>query len=337
MTDASLAPAVLESSGETPPVPWPVIEACGLPEIGGRLAGLSVRIDPRLSRPFALSSSTVTIRPDRAATVTSSALILRETIELTAAGIEGAGWAERILAHATALTYGATSLASRGEPAAFEAFSPLAGSAPDLVELHDQPDSSEAARAVAKRIAEFLQERDESKQSCPDDELNRAARALPYSLPTEVLIASGGDSRQIIDWHAGVNSYGISPSPTPWMSLLGSCTASSPTTRAFEAAAALRRRLVGAALADKLDDMVTAHTAAMRTTLLAALGVTADVEVVFTPSGTDAELVALLVALGAGQPVHSIVVGQHEIGSGGSYAAAGQHFCDRLPDRKSVV
>ncbi|WP_129662630.1 hypothetical protein [Phytoactinopolyspora endophytica] len=340
MTDASLAPAVLESSGETPPVPWPVIEACGLPEIGARLAGLSVRIDPAQARPFVLDGVTVTLRPDRAATVTGSALILREAIELTAAMIgafgEGAAgvhtpdWAHRILAHATALGYGTTSLSARGEPAAFSAFSPLSDSAEDMLALHDRLEDGSTARAMAVRIAEFLAERD-GLDACPDSEIDRAARALPFALPTEVLLASGGDSRQTIDWHGGVNSYGISPSPTPWTSLLGSCTASSPTTRGFAAATKVRRLLIDAALGYELGRYVAKHTAVMRRTLLAALGVSDDAEVVFTPSGTDAELVTLLAALSADEPVHSVVVGQYEIGSGSTYAAAGRHFCDRLP------
>ncbi|NEE01441.1 hypothetical protein [Phytoactinopolyspora halotolerans] len=346
MTDASLAPAVLESSGETPPVPWPVIEACGLPEIGARLAGLSVRIDPAQSRPFVCDGTTLTLRPDRAATVTGSALILRETIELTRTAASSAvdgpetlrtpDWAHRILAHATALAYGATSLSARGEPAAFNAFSPLAGNATELLDLHDRLDDVASAQAIAARIAEFVAERD-GLDPCPDSEIDRAARALPFAAPTEVLLASGGDTRQTIDWHGGVNSYGISPSPTPWTSLLGSCTASSPTTRGFDAASRLRRRLIEAALGYELGRCVDEHTTVMRRTLLAALGVRGDAEVVFTPSGTDAELVALLAALSADEPVHSVVVGQYEIGSGSTYAAAGRHFCGRLPSGNPCV
>ncbi|NDL55477.1 hypothetical protein [Phytoactinopolyspora mesophila] len=335
MTDASLSPAVLESSGRTPPVPWPVIEACGLPEIGPRLSGLSVRIDPMLERSFVLADATVILRPDNAATVTGAALVLREAIELTATGNVHTGWAERILAHATAVCFGATGLTARGEPAALAAFSPVSERATEILGLADNLDAPGTARAIAAHIAQFLHERDKSSEPCPDNEITRAARALPLAAPTDVLLASGGDSRQTIDWRSGLNSYGIPPSPTPWTCLLGSCTASSPTPRAFEAATTLRQQLIEAALADRLGPVADAHAAVMRHTLLAALGVTADVEVVFTPSGTDAELVALLIALGTGEPVHSIVVGQHEIGSGGLQAAAGRHFCDRLPSGRA--
>jgi hypothetical protein len=154
VTDASLAPAVLENSGQTPPVPWPVIEACGLPEIGPKLSGLSVRIDPALRRPFILAGTAVILRPDRAATVTGAALVLCEAIELAAAGGDHAGWAERILAHATALCFGATGLAARGEAAATATFSPVSERAAEILELHDHLDAPDAARAIAARLGD---------------------------------------------------------------------------------------------------------------------------------------------------------------------------------------
>lgn len=335
MSDASLAPAVLETAGTQPPVPWPVIEACGLPEIGARISGLAVRIDTTLTRPFTFDTHCVTLRPDRAATVTSSALILREATALAGLPHAGFDWPHRILAHASALAYGVTTLVSRGEPAALRTFSPLADRADELVSLHDaQHDSVAAARTghdLARAIADFLADRDEDQEPCPDTEIGRAARALPFAVPAEVLIASGGDGRQMIDWHTGVNAYGISPSPTPWVGMFGSCTASSPTTRGFEAAMGQQRRLVEAALDDRLDVTVEQDTTRMRRTLLAALGVRDEADVVFTPSGTDAEMVALQVALAADRPVHNIVVGQHEIGSGSVDAAVGRHFSHRLP------
>lgn len=332
MSDASLSAAVLEKAGQTPPVPWPVIEACGLPEIGTRLSGLSVHIDPDLRCPFVLDGPHVIIRPDRAATVTGSALILREAIELNSLSSGRVEWADRIIAHATALVFGATTLANRGETAACEAFSPVAAAADDILTLHDVGDH-DLSISIARRIAEFLHERDQSPTRCPDCELDRAARALFLAVPTEVLLASGGDDRQIIDWHKGINTYGISPSPTPWTASFASCTASSPTVRGFDAASRLRRLLIEAALADDLDRTVAAHSTVMRRTLLAALGLVGEdgLEVVFTPSGTDAEFIPLLVALGAGEQVHSVIVGQHEIGGGSTNAAVGRHFGRHLP------
>src|SRR5699024_8740369 len=197
------APAVLENLGTRPPVPWPVIEACGLPEIGSQLAEVSVHLDPTLTAPFVYVDGTVLIRPDRAATVTGAALILREAIELRSAelrstelgGTELGGtelgrtelpdtaetaatsgrltWADRILAHATALVFGTTTLAARSEPAALETFSALGADIDPVLRLHDEPDLSDEtaetrlvetrlAETVATRIAAFLAERDGS-------------------------------------------------------------------------------------------------------------------------------------------------------------------------------
>ena len=149
----------------------------------------------------------------------------------------------------------------------------------------------------------------------------------------------GGDDRQRVDWDHGLNAYGIAPRPTPWTAAFGSCTASSPTYRGFDAAGELKHRLIEAALADRLDEAVAAETKLMRSTILAALGVAQDqgVEVVMTPSGTDAELVALAVSLAAGSPIRSIVVGPNEIGRGSVPAARGRHFTATLPSGRTAA
>ena len=57
-----------------------------------------------------------------------------------------------------------------------------------------------------------------------------------------------------------------------------------------------------------------------------------DVEVVFCPSGTDAELLALALAAGGhGRPVVNIIVGPTEVGSGTPQAAAGLHYDNLVP------
>ena len=102
MKDGSLAAAVLESGTPSIPVPSSLIEACTLPEIGSRLAYLSVRMDEGLRRPFRLDGSIIAVRPDVAADLGSAALVLREAIELASLGGGRIGWADRIVAHATA-------------------------------------------------------------------------------------------------------------------------------------------------------------------------------------------------------------------------------------------
>ncbi len=331
MSDGSLAAEVLDGGASSASVPSALIEACSLPEIGSRLAYLSLHIDETLARPFRLDGSIIAVRPDVAANIGSAALTLREAIELATLGDGRIGWADRILAHATAVVYGLTGLRRRLRPdARLVAGLSVAGLGPDDLTLRP--------RQTATTIARFLEVRDNSGSPCPDAALEAAGRALPLALPTQVLLASGGDDRQTIDWDHGVNAYGIAPRPTPWTAAFGSCTASSPTYRAFDAATQLKYRLIEAALADHLDDAVQAETRMIRATILAALGVVADggVEVIMTPSGTDAEIVALTIARAAGAPIRSIVVAPTEIGRGSVHAAAGRHFSDTLPSGRST-
>ena len=331
MKDGSLAAAVLEGGTDSGTVTTALIEACTLPEIGSRLAYLSVRIDDALRRPFRLDGSIIVVRPDVAADLGSAALVLREAVELAALGGGRIGWSDRIVAHATACVYLRTGLHRRLDPGAQLVAGLAAG---DL----SPADLDKRARETATLIARFIETRDNSSSACPDSAIAAAARALPLALPTQVLITSGGDDRQKIDWDLGVNAYGIAPRPMPWTAAFGSCTASSPTYRGFDAAGQLKSRLIEAALSDRLDEAVRAETKLMRATILAALGVAADqgVEVVMTPSGTDAELVALAISLAAGAPVRSILIGPNEIGRGSVPAAAGRHFSGSLPSGRVV-
>ncbi len=329
MTDGSLAARVLQDP-IAPPAPTALIEACGLPEVGSRLADLSVRIDDGLGCPFVLDGSGISVRPDVAEDLLSVAMVLREAIELDVVRRGPAAWPERIVAHATALRCGATVLRRRVPAGA----RPMPGVAlPDAdVVLAGHP------RAAAETIAAFLRNRD-GTSACPTAAIEAAARALPLARPTDELLTLGGDDRQVVDWDTGVNSYGIAPRPTPWRAAFGSCTASSPTFRAFDAARRLRLALIHAALDDRLDEAIAAEAREMRSTLLAALGIAAEpgTEVVFTPSGTDAEVVALAVALAAGGPLHTVVVGPVEIGRGSSPAARGCHFSSSVPSGRTVI
>ena len=326
MRDGSLVASVLDREPTTPPAPPALIEACSLSELGSRLEYLSVRIDDALLRPFRLDGSIITIRPDAAADLASAAFVLREAIELSTIGSARIGWPDRIVAHATAAVFAATGLRRRLADDAWPADGLVVGRL-DVADLVDRPGST------VIDIARFLEARDRSEARCPESAIEAATRALPFALPTQVLLATGGDDRQRVDWSTGLNTYGVAPRPTPWIATFGSCTASAPTYRAFDAAAQLRYRLLEAAFADRLDDTVRAEADLTRSTILRALGVAPDigVEVVLTPSGTDAELVALSIALAGERPLRSLLVAPAEIGRGSVPAAHGRHFSATLP------
>ena len=153
--------------------------------------------------------------------------------------------------------------------------------------------------------------------------------------PVDDLLASGGDSRLLIDSSNGLSKYGCSMRPRPGTLSFGSCTASSISSVGFEAASRLHRRLL--AIDDEADlcHAVQERLDAQRAELLFLLTRCAvpGVEVVLSPSGTDVELLALALRQGSdGRPVTNILVGPTEVGSGTPLAAAGRHFDTMTPN-----
>jgi hypothetical protein len=323
--DASLAAAASTRAGSYVPAPRALIEACGLPEIGPQLAGMSVRLEPTLRVPFTLAGDVALIRPDIARSEMGAAIVLREAIEIHALSMGTPGAVHRVLAHATAAVYSETTLResqSGGVPAGLVA--PGVGGA--------RLGEDGSAKSTGRTVVEFLQLREDLPE-LSDDELNVIEAALPLAIPTEVLLTMGGDHRQQVDWSRGVNSYGLSPRPIPWTAQFGSCTASAPSERAFIAADAIRHRLIRACLAGELEAAVEQQNDAVRAGLLRALGIDPSIapSVVLTPSGTDAELVALAVAAEGAASVRTIVVAPDEVGSGSVLGASGRYFSKRTP------
>lgn len=141
------------------------------------------------------------------------------------------------------------------------------------------------------------------------------------------VLASGGDSRTVMSGATRSNKYGCRFEPEVGLLSAGSCTGSTISSVAFEEARAaamtipdgdgpqlawaesrfrsIRQRLRTQFLVDGLD----------------------EVDIVITPSGTDAEYVPLVLAgAGAGASVLNIVVAPGEVGGGSTLAAAGRHF-----------
>lgn len=157
------------------------------------------------------------------------------------------------------------------------------------------------------------------------------------SAPTATLLASAGDSRHTVDAD-GCNRYGNSYEPEPGVVTFGSCTSSSISEEAYAAAARLHGWL--ATLDERfLDRAVDDLYDRVRAELTANIAMTMAnrIDVVITPSGTDAELVPLVVARAGGRPVTNILVGPAEAGSGTARAAAGRHFDTVTPAGSTVV
>lgn len=120
--------------------------------------------------------------------------------------------------------------------------------------------------------------------------------------------------------------YGASPFPRSTRGY-GSSTANDISLSAFQHL----ERLVSERRAGGLMDQkaYTESLEALRHRLKAAWGLRPSTDVVFAPSGTDLEFVALAITAAlSGKPVTNILLGQEEVGSGCILSAAGRYFAD---------
>ncbi len=160
----------------------------------------------------------------------------------------------------------------------------------------------------------------------------------PLTAPTEFLLASGGDDRLLLDPDTGLNKYGCAPWPRPDVLSFGSCTASSLSTGAFEAAEAARRALAAASLATSPATALAEASEAIGASLLCYFNVQDLAEAVLAASGTDAALVVtgLLAAEHPGETLTSVLVSPTETGSGVPDAVQGRHFASCAPSGRVV-
>lgn len=156
--------------------------------------------------------------------------------------------------------------------------------------------------------------------------------------PLAHLLASGGDTRLALDPATRLNGYGCRPYPRPEAITFASSTATSVSERAYGAAEAAQAALIRAALREGLEPAFDARVEALRGELVDLLELRGrGAEIVFSPSGTDAELHAVFVARTVlGTPLASIVVASDETGSGVPYASCGKHFNTRTAQGAAV-
>jgi uncharacterized protein YndB with AHSA1/START domain len=142
----------------------------------------------------------------------------------------------------------------------------------------------------------------------------------------DVLLA-GGDGRLVLG-PDGLSRYGVGIAPRDALPL-GSCTASSPTRRGLRGVDEVLARFAEDAAA--AGPALAAESAGERLRgelrSLLRLDALRGVEVVLTPSGTDAELIAGWLAAGdRTRRLRNVVVGPQEVGSGTVHACGGRYF-----------
>jgi hypothetical protein len=158
--------------------------------------------------------------------------------------------------------------------------------------------------------------------------------------PLGMLLAEGGDDRLTLAADTGLNVYGCQPRPRTGAISFSSSTATSISDRAYWHARAAQERLIEEAAVKGLFEAFETRMEYTRQTLLTYLDLTGSgVEVVLSPSGTDAQLHALFFAkLHFGDsPVTSVIVGSDQTGSGTIFTATGRHFNARIARGKRVL
>jgi hypothetical protein len=133
------------------------------------------------------------------------------------------------------------------------------------------------------------------------------------------LLSSGGDSRITLDPETGLNKYLSGPYPRTTLAYASS-TANDMSPAAFARVTAL------AAEGSGNDE---ARLEGLRGRLRAAYRLPEDCAVVFAPSGTDLEYVALACVAGrAPGGIHNVLLGADEVGSGCIQSAHGRYFAE---------
>jgi hypothetical protein len=138
------------------------------------------------------------------------------------------------------------------------------------------------------------------------------------------LMSGGGDARILLDPATGLNRYYSAPYPGEAIAYASS-TANDVSAAAYARAEAVLGEIGG----DPSTETYAARLEALRGRLRAAYGVADDVAIVFAPSGTDLEYVALAAVAGrAPGGTHAILLGADEVGSGCIHSAHGRYFAD---------
>lgn len=139
-----------------------------------------------------------------------------------------------------------------------------------------------------------------------------------------LMLTSGGDQRIGVPRGGNTNIYGASPFPR---STLGysSSTANDISLDAFRHLETMIERRPQGSLGDAACYALALE--GMRGRLRQLFSLPEATNVIFAPSGTDLEFVALAVARArARRPVVNILLGMGEVGSGCSLAAGGRYF-----------
>lgn len=127
------------------------------------------------------------------------------------------------------------------------------------------------------------------------------------------LMTTGGDARIVLDAERHQNRYYSAPYPQDVLAYASS-TANDISADAFAHVSGLGEQ----DYAEGLERL--------RGRIRAAYGIADDVAIVFAPSGTDLEFVALAAVADRSERLHNVLLGADEVGSGCIHSAHGRFF-----------
>ena len=163
----------------------------------------------------------------------------------------------------------------------------------------------------------------------PNSASDEDRRDEELAWPLEGILAAGGDGRLVVHAETGMNRYGTTPRPRPEAVQFSSSTASSISEAAFWFCELIRSKLCGewqqGASPQGLRDGLAL---AVQEEILRLLGLTSDsADAVLCASGTDSELIAVMLALPASDaPLTNILIAPEESGRGVLIAGEGRFF-----------
>ncbi|MFL6857446.1 MAG: hypothetical protein ACJ8EB_06000 [Allosphingosinicella sp.] len=138
------------------------------------------------------------------------------------------------------------------------------------------------------------------------------------------LMTQGGDARLHLKPGTGLNRYFSAPRPSGVLAY-----ASSTANDISQAAYARAEEVLTELGRDPSPATYGGRLETLRTRLRRAYAVADEVDVVFAPSGTDLEYVALACVAGrAAGGTHNILLGADEVGSGCIHSAHGRYFAE---------
>lgn len=137
----------------------------------------------------------------------------------------------------------------------------------------------------------------------------------PVEARATELMTTGGDARIVLTPERHQNRYHSAPWPQDVLAYASS-TANDISADAFAQVSGLGAQDYGAGLES------------LRGRIRAAYGVPDDVAIVFAPSGTDLEYVALASVHDRAERLHNVLLGADEVGSGCIHSAHGRYFAN---------